>query len=757
MLPRLLRSARVAVRPAAPFRVAQIAPRVPLALRAYSALPKLKDEDDSFVGTPAGNDAAQSKITEAARNLQQSQPKPAENGVTADDFFTPDVAAAAEAAETRPSGQAADKPAAAQTQIETAETADPAEEDTSKFASLKGKIDADLLKALTGRPFRLTDMTEVQQRVLSKLPGLVTTNREDLLVKAKTGTGKTIAFLSPAISARDAQLEKAVAAANPRDKAKAGLVRREERTKQLGALVISPTRELASQIAEEAAKLQTHNKDRQVQLLVGGRGRIEQLKRWKSIRNGRKDVVVATPGRLRDLLSEPEVRDAVATTDILVLDEADTLLDMGFSDDLKYIVDHLPPREQRQTFLFSATVSREVRDIARDFLKDKHDFIDCVPKNESNVHAHIPQHVTIVEPQQQLAHVAHLLLQDQLEHGPKSKVILFLNTTKQTMLYATLLKQISQALPRGVRVHEIHSRLTQTARERSADRFKNDKYPSVLVTSDVSARGVDYPGVTRVIQVGAPSSEDQYVHRVGRTGRGGKTGGRGDLVLLPFEAGFTGSLERLKVPFTVLPFAEQAEAAAAADRMGEEEGAAALAKVDEATAGLPDLLDPKAVGEVYMSLLGFYASKTSVLGRVKPDYIYEGLNDWATKAMGLPQPPYLSHDMRMRFGLGGNKRNNDRGDRRGSRQSFGVRSDRGDRGERSFGGRGDRGDRGDRYGGDRGDRDFSRRRDREDRFSDRADRGDRGDRFTRPRRNFDDDLFEDRPRRSSFRGDRPRY
>lgn len=703
MLPRLFRSTRIAARPAAAVRTTIVVPRLPAALRAYSALPKLKDEEDAFVGTPAGQEAAQSKIAAAAANVGRAQLS--ESQLAADDFFTPEVAAEAEKVDTRPAVQPA---------------AGNPEDDPRKFASLKNKIDPDLLKALTGRPFRLTDMTAVQERVLNKLPELATTDREDLLVKAKTGTGKTIAFLSPAICARDAQLDKAVEATNPRDKAVAGLARREERTKQLGALIISPTRELAQQIADEAEKLQTHNKDRQVQLLVGGRGRFEQLKRWRSIRNGRKDIVVATPGRLRDLLAEPEVRDVVATTDILVLDEADTLLDMGFSQDLQFIVDHLPPKTERQTFLFSATVSREVRDIARDFLKDNHDFIDCVPKNESNVHAHIPQHVSVVEPEDQLKHVAHLLLQDQLEHGPKSKVIVFLNTTKQTMLFSTLLKQISQAhaFPRGFKVHEIHSRLTQVGRERSADRFRNEKYPSVLVTSDVSARGVDYPGVTRVIQVGVPSSEDQYVHRVGRTGRGGSKGGRGDLVLLPFEAGFTNALERLKVPFTTLTYTEQAEAVVAGDKMGEEAGEKLLSKVDAATQALPELLDERAIGEVYFSLMGFYASKAGVIGKTNAERIYEGLNDWTTKAMGLPQPPYLSHEMKARFGLGGKKaesRGNRGGSRGGSRGSFGMREDAG------RGGR-DRGDRNDRFG-DRGDRNS--------RFGDRGDRGPRRSRSPR--------------------------
>ena len=177
---------------------------------------------------------------------------------------------------------------------------------------------------------------------------------------------------------------------------------------------------------------------------------------------------------------------------------------------------------------------------------------------------------------------------------------------------------------------------------------------------------------------------------------------------------------------------KEAEAVVAGDKMGEEAGEKLLSKVDAATQALPELLDERAIGEVYFSLMGFYASKAGVIGKTNAERIYEGLNDWTTKAMGLPQPPYLSHEMKARFGLGGKKaesRGNRGGSRGGSRGSFGMREDAG------RGGR-DRGDRNDRFG-DRGDRNS--------RFGDRGDRG--------PRREFGGDRDDRGPRRSRS----PRY
>jgi ATP-dependent RNA helicase MSS116 len=689
-----------------------------------------------------------------------------------DDFFTPEIDTGSKSA---PQGKAAKPqgpPAASSTGPAT---------QLVPFATLKDRLKYHTLQAVTFRPFNLTAMSEVQRRVLSLMPELAggkmtaeaiaretpeetkareareKAGRQDLLVKAKTGTGKTLAFLLPSIDARLYNIEQKASEpdedGNEPTPSRKGLTRRSWTRESVGTVVISPTRELATQIANEALKLQTWYKEMQVQLLVGGANRSEQIKKFKSIRWGRKDVVVATPGRLVDLLSEPVVADALATADMLVLDEADTLLEMGFARDLNRIVDALP--KDRQTFLFSATVSPEIAQVARKFLKPNHTLIDCVPKNESNVHLHIPQYATVLEsPEQQLSHVVRLISQDQLVND-NSKVIVFLPTTKQTMLFATLLREMSQSLPQGLSVHEIHSRLDQNRRSRAAERFRNDRRPSVLVTSDVSARGVDYPGVTRVIQVGIPSSTDQYIHRVGRTGRGSAKHGRGDIVLQPFEATFVQELEAANVPFKTFSAQELVDEVNTLVE-GDERTAERIHGIDNKAAAVPPMLDPEAIREVYTSLIGYYLAKTDVL-RQTAHSVYRGLQAWSTGAAGLHEPPHLSQSFLSKFGLDKPERagkftpsKGRSGGRQGPppRKTFGMRS-RDDDGE-GYRPRSNSFDR-----NDRGDRDFRPRREGSDGFRPRSQsadgfrpRGDRPDGF-RPRNDRGDRPDGFRPRRDS--------
>jgi ATP-dependent RNA helicase MSS116 len=733
---------------------------VTLALRAYSAATKLKEEEDFF--SLAEDTPAKAPAAKADSLIPDEAVSDADDG-----FFTDELTAE----ETK--AQKAQKSPDAPDDAKAASALVP-------FHSLKGRMDSDLLKALTFKPFNLIAMSEVQKRVLSRMPELAggltqkcvresetpeqvaareereSRGREDLLVKAKTGTGKTIAFLVPGMEARVHQIDKIVTAplkdGSYPTLADQGQHRRTATRSHVGTLVISPTRELATQIANEALKLLTWQKENQVQLLVGGESRNMQLKNWKSIRYGRKDVVVATPGRLVDLLSEPEVADAIAKTDVLVLDEADTLLDMGFSEDLKRILEHLP--KKRQTFLFSATVSQRIKGIAREFLDKNHSFIDCVPANESNVHKHIPQYLTILpSPKEQLSHLTRLIAHDQITNKGASKIIVFLPTTKQTMLTATLLREMSSSLPHRLNVHEIHSRLSQNQRTRASERFRSDKSDSILVTSDVSARGVDYPGVTRVIQIGVPSSAEQYVHRVGRTGRGGVTGGRGDIVLQQFEAGFQDAVRTFPIT-NVSTDRFQAELEGLAKGTPSEER---LAGIDAKVEQLLPLLDPTAIEDVFMSLLGYYLGKGDVMSQA-PEEIYEGLKEWSMGAGGLPQPPHISPSMLTRLGLTPKQLSRGRGRPPQDRRSFGVTrtSGRDDRPSRRFGDRNDRGDRPPRR--DFGDRNDRPRRD----FGDRPQRS--FDRNDRPRRDFDRGSRDgDRPRRDFNRGndrndwnDRPR-
>lgn len=478
---------------------------------------------------------------------------------------------------------------------------------------------------------------------------------------------------------------------------------------------------------------------------------------------------------------------------------------MGFRPDIDAIVDFFPRTPIRQTFLFSATVSPAIRQIAREVLHKDHIFIDVVPKDSSPVHAHIPQHFTVLpSPKEQLPHLVRLIAHDQLSNPGNSKIMIFLNTTKQTQLFTTLLRELSNTtLPARSQIYEIHSKRTQSARSAASDAFRRDRSgAAILVTSDVSARGIDYPDVTRVIQVGIPGSTEQYVHRIGRTGRAGK-GGRADLLLLPVEQKFvryqlsdvpikelshgtlldqtTALAEKFESdPAAFLNSVEEAKSSPsefkAKARRFRDKPSTALANMNTEVTGLLDQVDPDAIKEVFVSLLGFYFARASEM-HVARKNIYEELQNWTTEGCGLPKAPYVSEALLARMGgLDGGPPARS-AERRPFKSNFGLkhsptrytgsehnrwRNDRTDRGfergprreegENVFGasrwsGRGSRFGRGDserrNFGNDRTDREFARgprREEGENAFGgSRFGRGD-GERrnFSRSGRNRDD-------------------
>jgi ATP-dependent RNA helicase MSS116, mitochondrial len=375
---------------------------------------------------------------------------------------------------------------------------------------------------------------------------------------------------------------------------------------------------------------------------------------------------------------------------------------MGFRPDIDAIADFFPKSPIRQTFLFSATVSPAIRQVAREVLDKDHLFIDVVTKDSSPGHAHIPQFYTVLPgAKEQLPHLFRIMMHDQLANPGNSKIMVFLNTTKQTQLFATLLRDLSKTiLPSRTQIYEIHSKRTQSSRTAASNAFRSDRSgAAILVTSDVSARGIDYPDVTRVIQVGSPVSTEQYVHRVGRTGRAGK-GGRVDLLLLPFEQSFVRhqlsdmpikelSHDKLLDETTSLGEIFESDPAAywnnvkAAKPSGREsttrnrpfrndKPVTALASLDNETSALLDQVDRDAIWEVFVSLVGYYFAKASDM-RVTRRSIYEGMQAWSTEACGLPKALFLSDGLLAKMGgLDGGQPA--RGSQRGpSRKNFGFK------------------------------------------------------------------------------------
>jgi ATP-dependent RNA helicase MSS116 len=335
----------------------------------------------------------------------------------------------------------------------------------------------------------------------------------------------------------------------------------------------------------------------------------------------------------------------------LILDEADTMLDMGFDRDLQAILRTLPP--SRQTFLFSATVSPAIQNIATTFLKPNSLFLDVVPKGEAQTVDRIDQHATVLpSANQMLPHILRVVAHDQLIR-PKSKTILFCNTTKMTQLMATIVRNMTSYLPAGqnTRVYEIHSKMEQRDRSRTSDRFRQEKSESsILVTSDVSARGVDYPGTSRVIQFGISGDGEQYTHRVGRTGRGGAEG-RGDIVLCPFEAGFLDT-ELRKFPIKSLSVNElRSEVADLAGKRGQDV-AEKLNQLEQGVAEIQSRLSPDVLGEVFGSMLGYYAKMDKVLA-IRKDDIPGGIIQLGAQGFGMNPPPSFSQGFLAKVGFGG--------------------------------------------------------------------------------------------------------
>lgn len=251
-----------------------------------------------------------------------------------------------------------------------------------------------------------------------------------------------------------------------------------------------------------------------------------------------------------------------------------------------------------------------------------------------------------------------------------------------TQLFSTFLRVLSKTcLPSGLgsHVYEIHSLRTQESRTRTSSQFRADRSgASILVSSDVSARGVDYPGVTRIIQVGVPSSSDQYVHRVGRTGRGVQGSGRADLVLLPWEVGFvTWQLTNIPMkPLTVSELKTQVDTltkdyddhplAYSAPDVRNPRGqlrpfAPALETMDQEIKSLLSSIDEHAIRETLGAALGYYVGRAHEL-RIQKPIVVQGLKDWTVEACGLPTPPYVSEAFLQKIGISdGRTGNNYRG------------------------------------------------------------------------------------------------
>ncbi|XP_059646443.1 DEAD-box ATP-dependent RNA helicase 37-like [Cornus florida] len=318
----------------------------------------------------------------------------------------------------------------------------------------------------------------------------------DLMACAQTGSGKTAAFCFPIISGiMRGQF------ARPR-----GL-----RTVYPLALILSPTRELSCQIHEEARKF-SYQTGVKVVVVYGGAPINQQL---RELERG-VDILVATPGRLVDLLERSRV--SLEMVRYLALDEADRMLDMGFEPQIRKIVEQMdmPPRGVRQTMLFSATFPKEIQRLASDFLSN---YIFLAVGRVGSSTDLIAQRVEFVQETDKRSHLMDLLHAQRANgnHGKQSLTLVFVETKKGADSLEHWL------CINGFPATTIHGDRTQQEREQALRSFKSGNTP-ILVATDVAARGLDIPHVAHVVNFDLPNDIDDYVHRIGRTGRAGKTG-----------------------------------------------------------------------------------------------------------------------------------------------------------------------------------------------------------------------------------------
>ncbi|ATO20860.1 ATP-dependent RNA helicase RhlB [Acinetobacter sp. LoGeW2-3] len=326
-----------------------------------------------------------------------------------------------------------------------------------------------------------SSMTPIQEKVLK-----FTLAGHDAIGRAQTGTGKTAAFLVSIINDL---------LSNP--------VQGQRYRGEPRALILAPTRELALQIESDAHEL-TKFTDLSVVTLLGG---VDFDKQKAQLDKAPVDIMVATPGRLIDFVEQKEVW--LDQIEFLVIDEADRLLDMGFIPSVKRIVRFSPRKEQRQTLMFSATFSYDVLNLAQQWLFEPVT-VEIEPEKKTN--ADVEQRVYMVAKADK-----YKLLQDILRDEPIEKVMIFANRRDQVRKLYDHLKRDNY------KVVMLSGEIAQDKRLKMLDQFKNGKH-NIMIATDVAGRGIHVDGVSHVVNFTLPEQSDDYVHRIGRTGRAGTRG-----------------------------------------------------------------------------------------------------------------------------------------------------------------------------------------------------------------------------------------
>lgn len=366
-------------------------------------------------------------------------------------------------------------------------------------------------------------LTEVQARTFDTImKGL------DVIVRAKTGAGKTLSFLLPAIERLRNHAKNTSSFASSID-----------------ILIVSPVRELSIQIFQEAEKLTKHIPGFRALCMIGGVPWQEDIEALDAAGSD-LIILVVTPGRLQTHLSKtPGFAERVSQVQVFVLDEVDQLAGDIFRPATEEIISFLAGHSQRQSLFYSATMSDAVTDLVKKGAKPDYVYIDLLESDHLCVPVQIEQTYAVVQTENMSATLWSAVEASKCKDEQEPKLVIILMTGRIAAYYADAFRKSGSKLE----VFEIHSRRSQKQRTDESERFRIAT-GGLLFTSDITSRGLDYPGITEVIQLGAPHSKAEYIHRLGRTGRGGNAG-RGLLLLHEFEKGFLQELADLPITETL--------------------------------------------------------------------------------------------------------------------------------------------------------------------------------------------------------------
>lgn len=371
-------------------------------------------------------------------------------------------------------------------------------------------------------------------------------------------------------------------------------------------------------------------------------------------------ILVGTPGRLKDIFSDRYSGVSAPGLEALVFDEADRLMDQGFWPEIQEIMELLPRRDQkdRQTMMFSATVPGEVVDLVEQTLKPDFEFVRTVKENETPTHARVPQKIVkangLVGTMPTLVELCLKAIKAAEEtDGRPFKAIVYFSSTAQVTIASSIMRKLvdpststdkayfsqSNALY-PAKIFDIHSKLTQSARTSAATMFRACK-SGILLSSDVTARGMDFPNVTHVIQMGLPQARDTYIHRLGRTARAGKEG-EGWLIISDVEMGEARrrlhglplqsdrSLESAEVDLVTTP-EEQIP-----------EQTARIVKMIKAAAAKVPRTEKAGVFRAMIGVFGWLTSKKELINE---------MNDLAVHGWGMEQPPGINPTLARKMGI----------------------------------------------------------------------------------------------------------